>query len=133
MIRALLLGLALALASGAALAAKAPALDKHAQFFGDRHETIVRDFYNAQIRAGTCPIGFAKKDDGCEPPRHLRSWEVGKPLPANAIRFDLPAVLVAKLGKPPSGYRYVRVVGDILLVSNRTKLVVDGILNLGRR
>jgi hypothetical protein len=125
----LILTLFLALSGGSALAAK----EKPKPFFGERHWKVVRDFYNEQMREGTCPIGFAKKEDGCEPPRHARTWEMGKPLPANAIRFDLPPALVTKLGKPPSGHRYVRVVADVLLVSNRTKLVEDAIQDLGRR
>ena len=140
MIRAVAVAMVVALASGAALAGKpaptagnAAVEDKQARFFGERHWTAVREFYNAQLRAGHCPIGFARKDDGCAPPAQARKWAVGKLLPPNAIRFDLPPALAAKLGKPPSGYRYLRVVADILLVSNRTKLVVDGILDLGRR
>lgn len=129
--RAFLLAFLIALAS-APTQAKVPAQDGNAHFFGERHRAAVRTFYNDQMRAGICPIGFAKKEGGCQPPRKPRSWEVGKPLPSNAIRFDLPAPLVAKLGKPPTGHRYVRVADDVLLVSNRTKLVVDGILNLGR-
>jgi Ni/Co efflux regulator RcnB len=132
MMRALILGVMIALASSAAWARVAHQ-DRYAQFFGDRHWTVVREFYNEQMRAGTCPIGFVRQEEGCKPPRHARNWDIGKPLPPNAIRFDLPPALVSKLGKPPSGHRYVRVAEDILLVSNRSKLVVDGILNLGRR
>lgn len=127
MLRSLFVGAALALAGGAAAAADP------AEFFGDKHWQAVREFYNEQMRAGHCPIGFAKKPDGCETPSYARKWEVDEPLPAGAIRFDLPPALVARLGKPPPGHRYVRVGPDILLVSNRTKLVTDGILDLGRR
>ncbi len=142
MIRAMTLAFAIvaAVASGAPLAAKPPPAegkaaleDKQARFFSERHWTAAREFYNDQIRAGICPVGFARKDDGCVPPAQARKWAAGKPLPPNAIRFDLPPALVAKLGKPPAGYRYVRLGADILLVSNRTKLVADGILDLGRR
>jgi Ni/Co efflux regulator RcnB len=120
----LLIGL---LASGTAFAAK------QAEVLGERQWTAVREYYNDQLRAGICPIGFAKKDDGCVPPRQARKWAVGKPLPSDAVRFDVPPALAAKLGKPPAGHRYVRVGADILLVSNRTKLVADGVLDLGRR
>jgi hypothetical protein len=58
---------------------------------------------------------------------------VGKPLPPGVVRFEVPPALVARLGKPPAGHRYVRVGADILLVSNRTKLVTDAVLDLGRR
>jgi hypothetical protein len=122
----LLVGVA-GLPAGSALAGREP------RTFGDRERHAVLEYYNAQMKAGSCPIGFARRDDGCELPGHSRSWQVGKPIPANAIRFDVPAALAARLGKPPAGHRYVRVGPDILLVSNRTKLVVDGILDLGRR
>ena len=100
---------------------------------GERHWTAVREYYNEQLRAGICPIGFAKKENGCAAPAQGRKWAVGKPLPPDAVRFEVPPALAARLGKPPAGHRYVRVGADILLVSNRTKLVADGVLDLGRR
>ncbi len=127
MLKSLVVAAALALAAGAAIAADP------AKFFTEKHWSAVRDFYNEQMRAGHCPIGFAKKEDGCVPPSHARKWAVRKPLPSGAIRFDLPPALAAKLGKPPASHRYVRVGPDILLVSNRTKLVTDAVLDLGRR
>ena len=116
-----------------ALASSAAVAGDPARFFGERHWSAVREFYNEQMRAGACPIGFAKKDDGCQPPHQARKWAAGKPIPPGAIRFDLPHALVEKLGKPPAGHRYVRVGADILLVSNRTKLVVGAIEDLGRK
>lgn len=140
MFRALAIAIAGALVSGAAIADKpssprsnAAAKLKQAEYFGDRHWTIVRHYYNEQIRAGKCPLGFVRKDDGCTPPDQTRKWAVGKPLPRDAVRFDVPHVLAAKLGKPPAGHRYVRLAADILLVSNRTGMVVDGVLDLGRK
>ena len=127
MIRGAVIALIGALASGAVCAAK------QAEVLSERHWTVVREYYNEQMRAGICPIGFAKKEEGCKAPSEPRRWAVGKPLPSNAVRFDVPPALAAKLGKPPSGHRYVRVGPDILLVSNRTKLVADGILDLGRK
>ncbi len=127
MIRSLLIVVLVTLANGAAAA------DKQAASLGDRQWDVVRDYYNDQIRAGNCPTGFRKKDDGCEAPSVARTWAVGKPLPSGVVRFEVPPPLVAKLGKPPTGHRYVRVGADILLVSNRTKLVTDGILDFGRR
>ena len=139
MIRLLTIAIAGMLACGPAIADKpaaaaaATAKVKQAGYFGDRHWTLVRDYYNEQIRAGNCPLGFVKREDGCAPPDQARKWAIGKPLPQNAVRFDVPHALSAKLGKPPAGHRYVRVGADVLLVSNRTGLVVDGILDLGRK
>jgi len=135
-IRALAIAVAGLLACGDAPAEKhqAPSAKvKQASFFAERHWTAVREYYNEQIRAGNCPLGFVKRDDGCAPPDHGRKWEIGKPLPRDAVRFDVPAALVAKLGKPPAGHRFVRVAADVLLVSNKTGMVVDGVLDLGRK
>ena len=44
----------------------------------------------------------------------------------------LTVLLVMQLGRPPSGYRYVRVAGDILMIAIGTSLVVDAIQDLGR-
>jgi len=140
MISALAIAVAGILASGAAIAdkpasprGKSEAKLQQAKYFNDRHWMTVRDFYNEQMRAGKCPLGFVRKDDGCETPDQTRKWEIGKPLPPSAVRFDVPPGLAAKLGKPPTGHRYLRVGADILLVSNRTRLVVDGVLDLGRK
>jgi len=37
-----------------------------------------------------------------------------------------------QIGSPPSGYRYVRVASDILLMAVGTRMVVDAIQDLGR-
>jgi Ni/Co efflux regulator RcnB len=44
----------------------------------------------------------------------------------------VPRELVVKIGTPPSGYRYVRVASDILMIAVGTSLVVDAINDLGR-
>jgi Ni/Co efflux regulator RcnB len=48
------------------------------------------------------------------------------------VYYDLPPALVVKIGLPPSGYRYVRVAGDILMIAVGTGLVVSAIEDLGR-
>ena len=53
--------------------------------FGDRHRTIVRDYYAQQFDSGRCPPGLAKKDNGCIPPGQVRRWVVGEPLSHTAI------------------------------------------------
>ena len=40
--------------------------------------------------------------------------------------------MVLTLGVPPSGYRYVRVASDILLIAVGTRIVVDAIEDLVR-
>ena len=105
--------------------------EKHRQF-DDRHRVMVRDYYQEQFHHGRCPYGLAKKHNGCMPPGQARKWRVGRPLPREVIFYNLPERLVVELGPPPSGYRYVRVASDILLIAVGTGMVIDAIEDLGR-
>src|SRR2546427_7994983 len=42
-------------------------------YFGDQQRVAVRDYYSGQSRAGKCPPGLAKKNNGCMPPARRRS------------------------------------------------------------
>lgn len=48
------------------------------------------------------------------------------------VYYEVPPAMVVQLGKPPAGYRYIRVAGDILMMAVGTALVVDAIQDLGR-
>jgi Ni/Co efflux regulator RcnB len=100
--------------------------------FEDRHRTIVREYYVTEYRAGHCPPGLAKKNNGCMPPGQAKKWQVGHPLPRDVVFYDLPPALVVQFGVPPPGHRYVRVAADILLIAVGTGLVIDAIADLGR-
>lgn len=99
------------------------------EYFGDTQRTAVRNYYSEQYRAGRCPPGLAKKNNGCMPPGQARKWAVGQPLPRNVVYHNLPQSMAARLGTPPAGYRYVRVGSDILLVAVSNRMVVDAIRN----
>ena len=105
--------------------------EKHDRF-DDRHRVMVRDYYENQFHHGRCPYGLAKKHNGCMPRGHERKWRMGRPLPREVIFYNLPERLVVELGPPPSGYRYVRVASDILLIAVGTGMVIDAIQDLGR-
>jgi Ni/Co efflux regulator RcnB len=100
--------------------------------FESQHQVLVRDYYGEQLRGGRCPPGLAKKHNGCLPPGQARKWQVGRPLPREVIYYSVPQALVVQIGLPPSGHRYVRVAGDILLIALGTGMVIDGIQDLGR-
>ena len=100
--------------------------------FEDRHHVMVREYYVEQFRGGRCPPGLAKKHNGCMPPGQARKWQLGRPLPRDVIFHDVPQPLVIQIGQPPSGYRYVRVATDILMIAIGTGMVVDAIQDLGR-
>lgn len=101
-------------------------------YFGERQQVIVRDYYVQEHRAGHCPPGLAKKNNGCMPPGQAKKWHQGRPLPRDVVYYDLPPQLVVQLGKPPAGHKYVRVASDILLIAVGTAMVVDAIADLGR-
>jgi Ni/Co efflux regulator RcnB len=104
--------------------------------FEDQHRLAVRQYfgerYGEQYRGRRCPPGLAKKQNGCMPPGLAKKWQIGQRLPSNVIYYDVPQPLVMQIGPPPSGHRYVRVGGDILLLAVGTGMVLDAIQNLGR-
>lgn len=100
-------------------------------YFGDSQRTIARNYYHEQFRAGGCPPGLAKKNNGCLPPGQAKKWALGKPLPRDVIYYSVPQGLVVQLGVPPSGHKYVRVAADILLIAIGTGMVIDAIQDLG--
>ena len=99
-------------------------------YFADQQRVVVKDYYGSEFRAGRCPPGLAKKNNGCMPPGQARKYTVGQRLPANVVYYQVPQRVTYQLGAPPSGYRYVRVASDILLLAVGTRMVVDAIQNL---
>ena len=141
------LALALALGASPALAekpewageGKGKGHNKHKKnggkqvYFNDQHRGYVSTYYQDEFRRGHCPPGLAKKHNGCLPPGQAKKqWQVGQPLPAGVVIYDVPPALVVKLGPPPAGQKYVRVAADILLIAVGTSMVVDAIHDLGR-
>jgi len=104
----------------------------HGKGFGDRDRTAIRDYYGDAGRSGHCPPGLAKKNNGCLPPGQAKKWQMGQRLPPAVVYEPLPPALVVQLTPAPNGYRYVRVAGDILMISAATRMVVDAIQDLGR-
>jgi len=100
--------------------------------FDTRQQTVVREYYGKEFRAGHCPPGLAKKKNGCMPPGQAKKWRRGAPLPRDVVFYDLPPKLVVEIGLPPAGHRYVRVANDILLIAVGTGMVLDAIEDLNR-
>lgn len=101
--------------------------------FGDRQRSLARDYYHSEFSRGNCPPGLAKKHNGCMPPGQAKKWARGRPLPQDVVYYDLPHSLVVEIGPPPSGYRYVRVASDILMIAVGSMMVVDAIEDLSGR
>ena len=100
--------------------------------FKDHDRAYVRDYYAGEFHRGHCPPGLAKKHNGCMPPGQAKKWAYGRPLPRDVVYYEVPQLVVVRIGPPPSGYRYVRVASDILMIAIGTNMVVDAIQDLGR-
>lgn len=101
-------------------------------YFNDSQRTVVRNYYDQQYRAGCCPPGLAKKNNGCMPPGQVKMWVVGQPLSGGVVYYPVPSLVLMQLGAPPAGHKYVRVASDILLMAIGTSMIVDAIQDLGR-
>ncbi|MDW5442669.1 hypothetical protein [Polaromonas sp. SM01] len=101
-------------------------------YFGDQQRVVIQEYYGQQYRAGRCPPGLAKMNNGCMPPGQAKKWAVGQPLPRDVVFYPVPQSVVIRLGVPPAGHKYVRVAGDILLIAVGTSMIVDAIQDLGR-
>jgi len=101
-------------------------------YFDDRRRTLAHDYYQTQYRGGHCPPGLAKKNNGCMPPGQAKKWRIGHPLPREVIYYEVPRALVMQIGPPPSGYRYIRVASDLLLIAIGSGMVIDAMQDLGR-
>ena len=99
-------------------------------YFGDAQRVAARDYYAPQFRAGKCPPGLAKKNNGCLPPGQAKKYTVGQPLARTVYWYPVPQPVIQALPVAPVGYRYVRVGNDILLLSPESAIVVDVIAGL---
>jgi hypothetical protein len=96
--------------------------------FSDRDRDVARAYWLETYGRGNCPPGLAKKQNGCLPPGQAKKrYVIGQPLPPAVIVQPLPPVLVPRLGRPPAGYEYVVVDGDLLKLAIGTRLVADAI------
>lgn len=100
-------------------------------YFGGTQREAVHDYYGSQFKSGKCPPGLAKKHNGCQPPGQAKKWSTGHVLPSDVVYYSVPPTLVARLGPPPAGHKYIRVASDILLITIGTSMVVDAIQDLG--
>lgn len=97
-----------------------------------RDRGAIYSYYRPLYAAGNCPPGLAKKNNGCLPPGQAKKlWAIGQPLPAGVVFYLLPGALLGQLTPAPSGYQYVRVANDILMMAIGTQLIVSAIADLG--
>ncbi|MCB9987513.1 MAG: DUF1236 domain-containing protein [Rhodospirillales bacterium] len=85
---------------------------------GDSDRIIIGDYLKAHYRPQ--PRGFN------------RPYLVGAPLPRDVMYQPLPRNVLVRLRPVPSGYEYVRVDNDILLMAVATHKIVDAVAILSR-
>jgi hypothetical protein len=111
---------------------RAPAAVKRAPGFTASERRIVQAYYAGLHRRGGCPPGLAKKHNGCQPPGQAKKRYVrGRPLPGNVVVLSLPRELEIRIGRPPRGYRYGVVDGDVVKLVVGSLLVIDAVTGLG--
>lgn len=101
-------------------------------YFQDHQRVAAREYYEPRFRAGNCPPGLAKKNNGCMPPGQAKKWRKGHSLPSDVVFYPVPNEISIRLGVPPAGHKYVRVAADILLIAVGTSMVIDAIEDLSR-
>ena len=95
-------------------------------FFDRNEEALVRRYFGTVV---ACPPGLAAKNNGCLPPGQAKkTYRVGTILPRDAFLAPLPGELLGRLPVAPDGYYYGRYNGDVYLIENRTRRIVDTIL-----
>lgn len=98
----------------------------------DRDRSAIQTYYRNEFATGNCPPGLAKKNNGCLPPGQAKKlWSIGQPLPPALVFYPLPTVLLSTLTPPPTGYQYVRVDDDVLLMITATRIIASLVTNLG--
>lgn len=101
------------------------------RFFDETRQSKIREYARQRGRAGFCPPGLAKKNNGCQPPGQARKWRHGERLPDTVRGYPVSEELHAVLGNVPDDYRLVRVANDLLLIRAGSRLVVDALANMG--
>ncbi len=99
--------------------------------FDVRQRETARGWFAETYGRGQCPPGLAKKHNGCLPPGQAKKrYAIGRRLPAGVAYQPLPPSLAARIGRPPEGYLYVMLDGDLAKLAVGTMLVVDAIVGL---
>ncbi|MDR0701673.1 MAG: RcnB family protein [Azoarcus sp.] len=105
-----------------------PAPPPRAAHFEDRHRGNAHAYFLREYGKRHCPPGLTRRGSRCV--SGPRAWSRGRALPRTVVYYDVPAPLLHELPPPPHGHRYVRVAGDILLITLGTGMVIDAIQDI---
>ncbi len=78
-----------------------------------------------------CPPELAKKHHEClQYGQPKKRYMVGYSLPETVLYYPVPRDIVAHLHPVPTGYQYVRVDNDVLLMQSATRQIIEAVVVL---
>ncbi|OFW89115.1 MAG: hypothetical protein A3B66_05595 [Alphaproteobacteria bacterium RIFCSPHIGHO2_02_FULL_46_13] len=78
-----------------------------------------------------CPPGLAKKHHEClQYGQAKKRYMVGYRLPETVLYYPVPRDVVSHLRPVPTGYQYVRVDNDVVLMEAATRQIIDAVVIL---
>ena len=96
--------------------------------FHEKDREIIKSYYSHKEKSKSMPPGLAKKDT---PPPGLQKHIVKHgELPPGLQGRSLPYELENKLTPLPKGFVRLKVGGDVVLMNEKTRIVVDVILGI---
>lgn len=102
-------------------------IDRDRPHWDRSHREVIVRYYNEH--RSSCPPGLIETRTGCLPRGQAKKrYVIGQPLPRTVVIETLPYDLYRQLPPPPHGYLYRRVDGDVLLIAEGTKKVIDAIV-----
>lgn len=93
---------------------------------GDDDRAVIYRYMEDRYKKD-CPPGLAKKHNGCLPPGQAKKYAVGDRLPDDVVFYPVPRDILDHLHPAPSGYKYVRVDTDVLLIGEASKKIIDAV------
>jgi len=97
---------------------------------GDNDRRLIHDYYrNNKIKRIGLPPGLAKK--GKLPPGLQKQLKKNGKLPPGLAKRNLPYDLEKRLTPIPRGYVRLKVGGDIVIMNEKTEVIVDIMHDIG--
>ena len=98
--------------------------------FDSGSKPSVRSHYSGGYAGKSCPPGLAKKNNGCLPPGQVNKHNRGDVVPKSVTLYRIPNVLEVKLKPLPAGYVYRYVDGEVLVIAEAARKVIDAVVLL---
>lgn len=87
---------------------------------------IILAYLNDGHARKSCPPGLAKKHNGCLPPGQAKKYRIGRTLPKGVVLESVPPEILLRL-HPPFGHSYAVIDGDVVLIAEATKKIIDAV------